>query len=97
MPAPAETCWAENRTREPNHLRNDYRPHLENLESVLDGGRGDIKLNPSMDMEMLVLCVLEVPAFKIRPVHKWRQFSLRLDLVISKRKTNSDYQVGKGR
>lgn len=74
--------------REPNHLRNNQRSHLENFQRVLDGRRGDIKLNPAVNVEVLMLCELEVLAFKVWSVNKRRQFSLGLDLVISKRKTN---------
>lgn len=37
-----------------------------------------------MNMKILIFCVVKILAFKILPVNKWRQFSLCLDLVISK-------------
>lgn len=68
-----------------NHLRNKNRSHLKNFQRRLDHRRGDIEFNPSVNMEILMLCVLKALALKIWSVNKRRQFSLGLDLVISKK------------
>lgn len=67
-----------------NHLRNDNNLNLKIFQSTFNWRGTDIKFNSSMNMKILILFVVKMLAFKISSINKWRQFSLCLDLVISK-------------
>ena len=68
-----------------NNFRNNNNVNLKIFRSILNWRGADVKFNSSMNMKILILFVVKILAFKISSINKWRQFSLCLDLVISKK------------
>ena len=89
VPAPSETPsgwrigWKS--CEMTNNFRNNNNLNLKIFQSILNWRGADIKFNSSMNMKIMILFVVKILAFKISSINEWRQFSLCLDLVISKK------------